>query len=334
MVLREGALALEARGHRRLEQLGQLAQLAPRLGVVDALARVDDRPLGRHQRRRHRGHGLRVGAEAHARRGDVAERLGHLFLEDVDRDLDQDRARAPVLDLGEGAPERVGHGVGHRHLLDPLGDVPVVDEGVEVRRDVGDAPRVAARQDDDGHGVAVGLRHAAEGVLGAGPVLHREDADLLPRGDAAHGVGHVQARALLAHDDGADVGLGGGLDDGVDGIADEELDAFTLQDLRDRRDRLHEVSFNRGVQVTTPDMLPCRRLTMRCPSRRGQGEGDPMTDSDIIWRPTPERIERARLTKFMRAHGARLAGRAPAKERGATPSGTGTPSRRTWASAG
>jgi acetyl-CoA synthetase len=28
-----------------------------------------------------------------------------------------------------------------------------------------------------------------------------------------------------------------------------------------------------------------------------------MSDSDIIWRPTPERIERARLTKFMRAHG-------------------------------
>ncbi len=28
-----------------------------------------------------------------------------------------------------------------------------------------------------------------------------------------------------------------------------------------------------------------------------------MTDNDIIWRPTPERIERARLTKFMRAHG-------------------------------
>jgi acetyl-CoA synthetase len=28
-----------------------------------------------------------------------------------------------------------------------------------------------------------------------------------------------------------------------------------------------------------------------------------MTDSDIIWRPTPERIERARMTRFMRAHG-------------------------------
>src|SRR6266700_2646869 len=28
-----------------------------------------------------------------------------------------------------------------------------------------------------------------------------------------------------------------------------------------------------------------------------------MSDSEIIWRPTPEVIERARLTKFMRAHG-------------------------------
>src|SRR5262249_21890790 len=29
----------------------------------------------------------------------------------------------------------------------------------------------------------------------------------------------------------------------------------------------------------------------------------PMSDSEIIWRPTPERIERARITRFMRAHG-------------------------------
>jgi hypothetical protein len=80
-------------------------------------------------------------------------------------------------------------------------------------------------------------------------VLHGEDADTLPRGDAAHRVGHVEARALLAHDDGADVGLGGRLDDGVDGVSDEELDAFALQDLRDRRDRLHGLSFEgRGTR--------------------------------------------------------------------------------------
>ena len=46
MVLGEGALALEARGDRRAEQLGQRPQLGPGLGVVDALAGVEDRPLG------------------------------------------------------------------------------------------------------------------------------------------------------------------------------------------------------------------------------------------------------------------------------------------------
>ena len=74
-------------------------------------------------------------------------------------------------------------------------------------------------------------------------MLHGEDADALARGDAAHRVGHVQAGALLADDDGADVGLGGGLDDGVDRIADQELDAFALEDLRDGSDRLHGLSF-------------------------------------------------------------------------------------------
>ena len=67
---------------------------------------------------------------------------------------------------------------------------------------------VAHGHHQDRHGVAVGLGHAAEGVLGAGAVLHGEDADLLAGGDARDGVGHVQAGALLAHDDRADVGRG------------------------------------------------------------------------------------------------------------------------------
>ena len=33
------------------------------------------------------------------------------------------------------------------------------------------------------------------------------------------------------------------------------------------------------------------------------GRSPHMSDRDIIWRPTPERIERARITKFMRQHG-------------------------------
>jgi hypothetical protein len=43
----------------------------------------------------------------------------------------------------------------------------------------------------------------------------------------------VQADPLLADDDRADVLLGGGLDDLVDRVADEELDAFLLENLRD-----------------------------------------------------------------------------------------------------
>ena len=51
MSLREGALALEARAHRRFEQLGDGLQLSPGLGVVHALPRVDQRALRRDQRR-------------------------------------------------------------------------------------------------------------------------------------------------------------------------------------------------------------------------------------------------------------------------------------------
>ena len=71
-------------------------------------------------------------------------------------------------------------------------------------------------QHDDRHGIPVCLRNAAEGILRARPVLHREDADLLAGGDAADRVGHMQARPLLPHDDRADIRLGGRLDDRVD----------------------------------------------------------------------------------------------------------------------
>jgi hypothetical protein len=64
---------------------------------------------------------------AHARRHHVVERLRDLLLEDVDREFHEHGAGAPVLDLGESAAHGVGHGVGHDHLLDPLGHVPVVE---------------------------------------------------------------------------------------------------------------------------------------------------------------------------------------------------------------
>src|SRR5262249_40193591 len=90
-------------------------------------------------------------------------------------------------------------------------------------------------------GIAVRLRDAAEGVLGAGAVLHREDADPVSRRDPADRVGHVQPGALLAHDDRPDVRLRGRLDDLVDRIADEELDALGFQNLCDGLGDFHAI---------------------------------------------------------------------------------------------
>ena len=134
-----------------------------------------------------------------------------------------------------------GTDVGQDHLLHRLRDVLIVQEGVEIRRNVGDATGIASREDHDGRGIAVGLRHATEGVLGSRTVLHGEDADLLAGGHPAHCIGHVQPRALLPNDDGPDIGLGGRLDDAVHRITNEELHPFTLQDLRHRCWNLHEV---------------------------------------------------------------------------------------------
>jgi hypothetical protein len=52
----------------------------------------------------------------------------------------------------------------------------------------------------------------------------------------------VDAGPLLAHDDRADVDLGRRFDDVVDRVADQELDAFSLEDLGDGVGHLHDDS--------------------------------------------------------------------------------------------
>ena len=96
-------------------------------------------------------------------------------------------------------------------------------------------------QHNNRHGIGICLRDAAEGILRARAVLHREDADLIAGGDAADRVCHVQARPLLAHDDRADIRLGGRLDDRVDRIANKELHPFALENLGNGVDDLHGV---------------------------------------------------------------------------------------------
>ena len=114
-----------------------------------------------------------------------------------------------------------------------------VHDRVVVRLDVRDAARIAHRQDQQRHGVAVGLGDAAERVLRAGAVLHREHPDLVAAGEPRHGIRHVQPDPLLTHDDRPDADARGELKDVVDRIAEDDLDAFALQDLRDCLARLH-----------------------------------------------------------------------------------------------
>ena len=131
--------------------------------------------------------------------------------------------------------------------------------GEEVAVDPGHALGVAHGHHEDRHGLAVGLGDAAVGVLGAGAVLHHEHADLLAGGDAGDGVRHVQADALLAHDDRADAGGGAVLQDVVHGIADDPLHAFALQDFCNRIAGFHGSSafaIRRLVQLFHPSL--CR----------------------------------------------------------------------------
>ena len=104
VVLREGALALEAGRDGRAEQLGQRPELGPGLGVVDALAGVEDRALGGDQRVRGALHVRRVRPVPDRDRRDVARRVGAVLVPDVPRDLDEDRPRPAVAQPGERPP--------------------------------------------------------------------------------------------------------------------------------------------------------------------------------------------------------------------------------------
>ena len=114
-----------------------------------------------------------------------------------------------------------------------------VEKRVEVRWNIGQAPWIAAWEDDDGDGVAIGLRHSPEGILRPWPMLHGEDADTFARRHAAEAIGHVETGALLADNNGPDIGDRCRLDDRIDGIPDEHLDAFTFENFCDCCRTLH-----------------------------------------------------------------------------------------------
>ena len=162
--------------------------------------------------------------------------------------LDDRRPAAAVAQVAEGAAHGVGEFARHDQVLGDLRHAAHLARGAEVRIDAGDAARIALRDHQQRDGLAVRLGDAAIGVLAARAVLHAEGADLAAGGDARDRVRHVEADALLAHDDRPDVGGGRVFQQMVDGIAAEDLDPLALHDFGNCLANLH-LDFSPRVDV-------------------------------------------------------------------------------------
>ena len=89
------------------------------------------------------------------------------------------------------------------------------------------------KQGQDRHVIGIGLRGAGEDVRRAGPHYRQADARLAANARVA--IGHVASHALVAGEDGPDLGRGqqrvGDLHRRTGGNAGHELDPFRLQTL-------------------------------------------------------------------------------------------------------
>jgi hypothetical protein len=104
---------------------------------------------------------------------------------------------------------------------------------------MGNPTRVTARHHQDWDRVGECLGDTAVRILGAGPVLHAEHPELASRSHARNGIGHVQADALLAHNNRTNVNRCREFDEMIDWIAGQNLDALPFEDCRDRRADFH-----------------------------------------------------------------------------------------------
>ena len=211
------------------------------LGIVHALAGIDHGTLGIDEQRRGLLDMHGVGAVAGAQHRRVVQRLRHLLVPHVGGISTITGPPRPFFSLVKARRKMLVTSAARMIGSDDFENAFIACAGIEVRLDVRKPPRIAHRQHQHGHGLAVALRHAAHRVLGARPVLHAERADRVARGDARDRVRHVQADALLAHHDRADIGVRRVLDQVIDRIAAEDLDPLALHDFRNGGAELHGV---------------------------------------------------------------------------------------------
>jgi hypothetical protein len=180
-----------------------------------------------------------VGAISRPQHRRVIQGLRHFLVPHVGRDFHDHRPAAAVLQFCKGAPKNVADFSGEVDRLGRFGERLHRLAGIEVGLDIRKPSRISHWQHQHGDGFAKTLCHAAHGVFRAGAVLHAEGADGAPGGDARDRVRHVQPDALLPHHDGADIGVGGVLDEMVHWIAAEDLNSLALHDFRNGGAELH-----------------------------------------------------------------------------------------------
>src|SRR5262249_20755969 len=228
MILREGTFALKTGSYGCGQQLGQVAEFIPRAGIMHSLSGINYRPLRTSQHGRRPLDFGRIWTEAAGLCRLIVERLRHLFVPYIGRNLDHDRATAPVAQARKGTAENIGYFGGGRNRVSQFGDVPHVQYRVEVRRHVRNTPRISAGQDQQRDRLAISLGNAAKGILRTGSMLHREHADGAPAAEARNRIGHMESGAFLANDYWTDAGRGRILQDVINRVANYDLDSFAL----------------------------------------------------------------------------------------------------------
>ena len=127
MILGEGALGGHRRHDRRLDQLGQLAQLVPGLGPEHAVADVEHRPLRIEQQLRRLGHVGRVAGRAVAARR-ACSRTTASSISPAPTSRGSSSSTGPGLPLRswrEGAAHQLRDALGEVDAAGPLGDVAI-----------------------------------------------------------------------------------------------------------------------------------------------------------------------------------------------------------------
>ena len=198
VVLWKRALSRHRRHHRSLSKLGQLPELVPRLGVKNALASLDNRPLCRKQHPGRLTHVLRVAGRPPRLDRIVTDGVvGNFSSQDVARYIQQNRTGAANPQLAERAPHHVGNALDQVNLPRPLGDLFVAAAWTESGMHAVTVPSGRRGQQQNRNRVRVGLGDAGECVLRARPGLHGEYARSPTIGHAAVPVGKVHAHPLL-----------------------------------------------------------------------------------------------------------------------------------------